>query len=83
MEHSGHLMAKHLVEAITSHFQHNGITESISKDEPASDGGEDDNDHDEVFAAGDSLGKVIALVKQVSNITIVMICLLCILATVL
>ena len=61
MEHSLHLAAKHFIEAIvpTSHMSNKDIFE----------GDNDSNDDDKPeFASGDSLGKVLALVKQVWHI---------------
>jgi hypothetical protein len=73
MEHSLHLVAKHFVQAIALHSSKSTATGSDSEDGPASDGSEDNNDHDEAIIMGDLLGKAITLVKQVSVNTIVLI----------
>lgn len=67
MEHSLHLAAKHFVQTIVPHHQKKGTTAADSEDDSASDGGEDDDHDGEAVDAGDSLGKAIALVKQVSH----------------
>ena len=61
MEHSLHLAAKYVVETIAPRFSKKG-----TEDDRASDAGEDDDNDDDDIDAGDSLGKAIALVKQVS-----------------
>jgi hypothetical protein len=63
MEHSLHLAAKHFVQTIAPHHKKRG-TSGADEGDSASDG-EDDGD-DVAIDAGDSLGKAIALVKQVS-----------------
>jgi hypothetical protein len=67
MEHSLHLAAKHFVETIAPHHKKHGTSAGDNEGDSASDGGEDDDDDDEAIDAGDSLGKAIALVKQVSH----------------
>lgn len=67
MEHSLHLAAKHFVQTIVPHHKKKGTTGADSGDDSASDGGEDDDGDDEAIDAGDSLGKAIALVKQVNH----------------
>ena len=70
MEHLLHITAKHFVQTIAPHFgKKRGALESDSEGDPASDGNEDEDsdgeDEDEAIDAGNSLGKAIALVKQV------------------
>ena len=58
MEHSLHLAAKHFVEAI--------VPASHMSNEDLFEGENDSNDDDDPeFTSGDSLGKALALVKQV------------------
>jgi hypothetical protein len=57
MEHSLHIAAKHFVEKISSHHSDSGEGIGASNDEEPDD---------EDFDSSDSLGKAIALVKQVS-----------------
>jgi hypothetical protein len=71
MEHSLHLAAKHFVQAIAPHFSSatSGVDlEGDAASDNDDDGGDDDNsaEEDESVNNGDSLGKAIALVKQVS-----------------
>jgi len=66
MEHSLHLAAKHFVQTIAPHHKKQG-TLAGDEGDSASDSGEDNNDDDEAIDSGDSLGKAIALVKQVSH----------------
>jgi hypothetical protein len=71
MEHSLHLTAKHFVQSIVPHFR-GAISGADLEGDAASDndgnGGDDNNsaEEDESVNNGDSLGKAIALVKQVS-----------------
>ena len=74
MEHSLHLAAKHFVQAVAPHCKKRGASATDSDGEDNGDNGDDedgneddddDDDDDEVIDAGDSLGKAIALVKQV------------------
>ena len=66
MEHSLHLMAKHFVEMIAPGFGKQHGTSDINTEgiyvEDDEDTSDDDNDN---FNTADSLGKAIALVKQV------------------
>ena len=72
MEHSLHVAAKHFVQTIAPHFSkklgtsgnEGNPTSANDSEDPASDN--DDEDEDEDIDSGDSLGKAIALVKQVS-----------------
>lgn len=58
MDHSFHIAAKHLIENLSLHFRRNTNNEDI----------EDSNSEDEGdLEASDSLGKALALVKQVSS----------------
>ena len=66
MEHSLHLAAKHFVQTITPHHKKHG-TSAGDEGDSASDSGKDNDDDDEAIDSGDSLGKAIALVKQVSH----------------
>jgi hypothetical protein len=72
MEHSLHLAAKHFVQTIAPHSgKKRGTSGTDTGGDPASDdedhdGDDEDDDQDEDFITGDSLGKAIALVKQVS-----------------
>ena len=59
MEHSLHLAAKHFVESITPLSRNTGDTSGGASDDDCDDDDDDDLD------SGDSLGKAIALVKQV------------------
>ena len=68
MEHSLHLAAKHFVQTIAPHHKKKGAASTDSEDDSASDGGGDDDGDDEAIDAGDSLGKAIALVKQVGHV---------------
>jgi hypothetical protein len=70
MEHALHPAAKHFVQTIalcSRKCGHSGGSGSDSDSETPSDGDEDDNNEDDDVLAGDSLGKAIALVKQVSH----------------
>ena len=74
MEHSLHLAAKHFVQAVAPHCKKRGASATGSDGEDDGDDGddeddneEDDNNDNEVIDAGDSLGKAIALVKQVCD----------------
>jgi hypothetical protein len=62
MEHSLHLAAKHFVESITP-FSHQA--DDNSGGDPALNN-DSESDGDEDLDTGDSLGKAIALVKQVT-----------------
>ncbi len=72
MEHSLHVAAKHFVQTIAPHFSkklgtlgnEGNPTSANDSEDPTSDN--DDEDEDEDIDSGDSLGKAIALVKQVS-----------------
>jgi hypothetical protein len=68
MEHSLHLAAKHFVQSIapcSSKKADNPGTDT--EDDPVPDNiDDDDDDDDDDIDAGDSLGKAIALVKQVT-----------------
>ena len=66
MEHTLHLVAKHFVQMIAPHHKKHGASAGNDGD-VASDSGEDDDGDDEAINAGDSLGKAITLVKQVSG----------------
>lgn len=66
MEHSLHIAAKHLVQKVAPRTSKKGDTGPNSEDGGVSDADEDDDDDDDDLEAGDSLGKAIALVKQVS-----------------
>lgn len=66
MEHSLHLAAKHLVQKVAPRTSKKGDTGLNSEDGGISDADEDNEDGDDDLDAGDSLGKAIALVKQVS-----------------
>lgn len=66
MEHSLHIAAKHLVQTIAPHFGKKHHTSGTDTEgDPASNADDDSDGEDESIAAGDSLGKAIALVKQV------------------
>jgi hypothetical protein len=65
MEHSLHLVAKHFVQTIAPLRKKCGTSDADEEGDSASDG-EDNNGNDEDIDSGDSLGKAIALVKQVS-----------------
>jgi hypothetical protein len=65
MEHSLHLAAKHFVQTIVPLSKKRGTSGADEEGDSASDG-EDNDGNDEDIDAGDSLGKAIALVKQVS-----------------
>jgi len=70
MEHSLHLVAKHFIKTIAPCSRKRGPSggsASDSDNDPASDSDQDDNEDDEDIPVGDSLGKAIALVKQVSH----------------
>jgi hypothetical protein len=69
MEHSLHLAAKHFVQTVAPHHKKQGTSAGDSEGDSDSDGGEDDNDNSKAIDAGDSLGKAIALVKQVGDST--------------
>lgn len=69
MEHSLHLAAKHFVQTIALHHTKHNTLVGDDEVDSASDGDEDDN---EAVDAGDSLGKAIALVKQVSHLMAVL-----------
>jgi hypothetical protein len=65
MEHSLHLAAKHFVQSIAPCSSKKADNlDTDTEDDPVPDNGEDDDDDD--IDAGDSLGKAIALVKQVT-----------------
>ena len=66
MEHALHLAAKHFVQTIAPHHKKHGTSAGDDGD-AASDSDKDDDGDDEAINAGDSLGKAIALVKQVSG----------------
>jgi hypothetical protein len=67
MEHSLHLAAKHFVQTIAPHSSRKADNPGTdTEDDHVSDNGEDDDDDGDDVDAGDSLGKAIALVKQVS-----------------
>ena len=59
MEHSLHIAAKHFVETVAP-------ASSSSFRQPAFGGNESDSDDLDDLTSGDSLGKALALVKQVS-----------------
>jgi hypothetical protein len=66
MEHSLHLAAKHFVQTITPRSsKKHGAPGGEYESDPASDGDDDDNNDNGAVDAGNSLGKAIALVKQV------------------
>ena len=65
MEHALHLAAKHFVQTVAPHHKKHGAAIGDNEGDPPSDSGEDDDGEDEAVDAGDSLGKAIALVKQV------------------
>src|ERR1700761_940856 len=67
MEHSLHLAAKHFVQTIAPHHTKHNASTGDDEGDSASDGGEDNDNDNEAVDAGDSLGKAIALVKQVSH----------------
>ena len=73
MEHSLHLAAKHFVQAVAPHCKKRGASATGLDGEDDGDNGdneddnEDDDDDDKVIDTGDSLGKAIALVKQVCD----------------
>ena len=60
MEHSLHIAAKHFVETV-------GPTSSSRKNGGAGDESGSESDDIDNLNAGDSLGKALALVKQVSS----------------
>lgn len=73
MEHSLHLAAKHFVQSIAPHFNTRGAASGANSDgnnAPDDDNNDvddsDSDDGDESVNNGDSLGKAIAFVKQVS-----------------
>ncbi len=63
MEHSVHVASKHFVEAVAPA----SLAAIRQKVKTAFGGleGDDDDNEDEDFTAGDALGKALALVKQV------------------
>ena len=65
MEHSLHVAVKHFVEKLAPHSRKKGNVGSNYEDI-----GEDSNtdDDDDDLEPGDSLGKTLALVKQVSSL---------------
>jgi hypothetical protein len=67
MEHSLHLAAKHFVQTIAPRSSKKcGAPGGEYESDPALDGNDDDDDDDDgAVDAGNSLGKAIALVKQV------------------
>jgi hypothetical protein len=66
MEHSLHLAAKHFVQTIALHFGKKCANSGADTEgDPTSDNDEDSDSEDENIDGGDSLGKAIALVKQV------------------
>jgi hypothetical protein len=68
MEHSLHLAAKHFVQTIAPcSSKKRGAPGGEYESDPALDGDDNDNndDDDGAMDAGNSLGKAIALVKQV------------------
>ena len=66
MEHSLHLAAKHFVQTIAPRSSKKcGAPGGEDESNPASDGDDDDDNDDGAVDAGNSLGKAIALVKQV------------------
>ncbi|KAF8267382.1 hypothetical protein EI94DRAFT_1801722 [Lactarius quietus] len=71
MEHSLHLVAKHFIKTIAPCSRKRGPSggsASDSDNDPASDSDQDDNEDDEDIPVGDSLGKAIALVKQIHKL---------------
>jgi hypothetical protein len=74
MEHSLHLAAKHFVQTVVLHCKKIGTLAADEDSDAASDGGEDDDGDDEAINTGDSLGKAIALVKQVGYSVALLIC---------
>ena len=65
MEHSLHLAAKHFVQTIAPHCKKTRTSGADEDSDTASDDGGDDNGDSEAIDWGDSLGKAIALIKQV------------------
>lgn len=69
MKHSLHLAAKHFVQTVALHHTKHNASAGDDEGDSASDSGKN-NDHDnEPVDVGDSLRKAIALVKQVSHST--------------
>jgi hypothetical protein len=69
MEHSLHLAAKHFVQTVAPRWTRKGTISGADNEDqtPGADEDEEDNE-DDAIEAGDSLGKAIALVKQVSYV---------------
>ena len=67
MEHSLHLAAKHFVQTIAPHHTKHNTSAGDDEGDSASDSGKDNNNDNEAIDAGNSLGKAITLVKQVSH----------------
>ena len=66
MEHSLHLAAKHFVETIAPGFsKQHGASDINTEGVYVEDDEDASNDDDDDFDTADSLGKAIALVKQV------------------
>ena len=66
MEHSLHLAAKYFVQTIAPHCKKARTSGADDEDsDAASDDGGDDDGNSEAIDMGDSLGKAIALIKQV------------------
>jgi hypothetical protein len=64
MEHSLHIATKHFIESISPRSRKKANNEDV---------GEDSNSEDEdELEAGDSLGKALALVKQVSFLLVLL-----------
>jgi hypothetical protein len=66
MEHSLHLAAKHFVQAIAPHFGKKCATSGTDAEGDTAEDNDNDEDSDgEEIDSRDSLGKAVALVKQV------------------